>query len=155
MTDFAGYYINMESFTISTDSGGSANVVLTGTPVADEAIIIYCQNPLRYAEFVSRSEGTVTMQIRKLRYDKVDHTDTDANNLPAGVSPASSKSTTDTDTGESGAPLGGPAAVRYHGHGISWQYKHSHNISSFSTGTCPFATSESNINIVVLYATLG
>jgi len=154
MTNYSGYTTAMESFTINTDINARGTVGLSGTPVADGAVILCCNGTAaaRYAEFISRSGTAVVIQIRKLRFDKPYTTESGVNNLPGGVSSTSSKFNTDTVDSASGAPGGGPAAVNGHNHGVSYQYGHSHTISTFATTTCPLATSESNIGVLCVYA---
>ena len=149
----------MESFVVSTDGSGRATVVLAATPVADAAIMCWCQTSRRHVSFVSRSGTSLIVEFYKLAYDKTDSPITGAlSNLPSGVTEAAAKGSTDgtnvanTLDGDSG----GGASSKYlvansaHTHALSNIYQHNHT-PTFTTTNLALATSEA-LTLVVIYS---
>lgn len=159
MTDvnYAGQIYTMEAFTSqNSDGSGEITVTLQNTPVDDTAILVFCGNQKRLAEFKSRIGANVTMVIRKMAYDKTNSPITGVlSNLPAGVTEATTlqspgSSATGVAVNDSSGQQTAPA---FHTHSttISFEYRHNHT-PTFAETDLPLAISEANLKVTVGYA---
>ena len=159
MTSYAGYTGRMENFTPTTDGSGRATIVLAATPIADGAILCWCQTSRRYVSFISRTGTSVTLEFYKLMYDKTNNPITGAlSNLPSGVTELSAKGSTDglnvanALDGDSGGGASGQYCVQSyaHTHGLSNIYRHDHT-PTFTATNVALCTSEA-ISVTVIYS---
>lgn len=146
--DLMGYY------TDTTDGAGDIDITLADTPVSVNSIVLFTNNQTLVPKIQGLVGAVLTVRFFKRRYEKVDTTDTDAENLPGGVTKRATKQTTDAFSApSSGGPGGGPNnSTSSHTHGVSFQYSHSHVISSFAaTASTLVAYATQAVTIMVFY----
>lgn len=152
--DYADKICTMESFTSqTTDASGNLDLTLQSTPAADDAIIIYCNTPGYVVEFDSRTTNVVTVLITKLGYHKVDNPVTGSlSNLPAGVTEATAKASTDSGQGSASSCVEGPdGETGSHVHGLSYTYQHDHT-PGYTETDMPVAASQGGLTVTIVYA---
>lgn len=153
--DYSDEIICMEYNTGTTDGAGDLDVTLDYTPTDANGIMLYCNDP----DVVPINQGlagaVLTIRFYKRYYEKPSTTDTDAENLPGGVTKQGAKQ--NTDAGGAGAPIGLPGGgPNYsfvdHVHGVSFQYTHSHDITSFTTTDVAITTlATTAVTVSIMY----
>jgi len=131
-------FSKQEKFSISTDGSGQATIELSSSPNESENIAIFVQNELRVADFVSESNGTVTVNIRVLPTSQEKVTSVgNVQNQPNGVSVETSVTKTESNDGTDNnvyetdiGGSGGDVASANHRHEVTHIYEHEHGVNT-------------------------
>lgn len=139
----------------TTDENGEVELTLTRTPTSIENISVLTGNTGFVATAKALVSKTLTLQVRKMKYDKATSTTGNLIGLPSGVTEQSTKQNTDYKSLPS-SNFGGEGSGEIvtgngnHNHGVSFEYSHNHNIATTETDM-PLANSEANLNFTVIY----
>lgn len=155
MGDLATNNLTMESTTdATTDINGEITLELIRTPVTSDGIIPFCGTAGYIAILKSLSTKTVTVVIKRLKYERaVDTLTGPLSNLPSGVTEVAT-STIITSTGpnkDSGFNSSDPVTPPSHNHSINKLFRHDHTITHTETDM-PIAKLQEGISVTFTYA---
>lgn len=141
----------------TSDESGEIDLTLTRIPTDINHIVVNCLTSGFIATATGLTDATLTITIRKLRYEKADVISGDLTNLPTGVTEQSTKQTpTSSSRGGVGSDSAGGGNqslwTETHNHTIDlpFMYRHNHPVSTTETDMI-LATSQEGLNFLILY----